>query len=57
MTQTNLASKRTIFPAEIKAVDPGKIVCLEFRSNIERRQFLYTYHFPERRSGRDRRGG
>jgi len=33
MTQTNPASKRTIFPSEIKAVGPGKIVCLEFRLN------------------------
>jgi hypothetical protein len=57
MTKTKLASKRMIFPAEIKAVSPGEMVCLEFRLNIERRQFLYTYHLPERRSGRDRRGG
>ncbi len=27
------------------------------RSSIERRQFAYTYHVPERRSGIDRRSG
>lgn len=26
------------------------------RSGIERRQFFYNGHIPERRSGRDRRG-
>ncbi len=57
MTKTKLASKRIIFPVEIKAIGPDEIVCLEFRLNIERRQFLYTHHLPERRSGRDRRGG
>jgi hypothetical protein len=57
MTNTKLASKRIVYPAEIKAVYAGEIVCLEFRLNIERRQFLYTYHLPERRSEQDRRGG
>ena len=27
------------------------------RLGIERRQFSYTQHIPERRSGKDRRGG
>ena len=27
------------------------------RSGIERRKFLYTNYFPERRSGKDRRNG
>jgi len=27
------------------------------RSGIERRQFLYTAHIPERRSDKDRRNG
>ena len=27
------------------------------RSGIERREFLYTNYFPERRSGKDRRNG
>ena len=27
------------------------------RSGIERRRFQYTFHVPERRSGRDRRSG
>ena len=29
----------------------------ERRSGIERRQFSYTQHIPERRSGKDRRLG
>ena len=27
------------------------------RSGIDRRQFSYSYHIPERRSGKDRRRG
>lgn len=27
------------------------------RSGIERRQFTYMFHIPERRSGKDRRSG
>jgi hypothetical protein len=27
------------------------------RSGIDRRQFSYSYHIPERRSGKDRRKG
>ena len=27
------------------------------RSGLERRRFQYTFHVPERRSGRDRRSG
>ena len=27
------------------------------RSGIERRQFSYDFHIPERRSGKDRRSG
>ena len=27
------------------------------RSGIERREFLYDQHIPERRSGKDRRSG
>ena len=27
------------------------------RSGIERRVFLYTFHIPERRSGKERRSG
>ena len=27
------------------------------RSGIERRKFLYTNYFPERRSGKDKRNG
>ncbi len=27
------------------------------RSGIDRRQFTYSYHIPERRSGKDRRRG
>jgi hypothetical protein len=29
----------------------------EKRSGIERRQFSYTQHIPEQRSGKDRRSG
>ena len=29
----------------------------ERRSGIERRQFSYDYHIPERRSGNERRSG
>ena len=29
----------------------------ERRSGIERREFLYDHHIPERRSGKDRRSG
>jgi hypothetical protein len=29
----------------------------ERRSGVERRQFSYDYHIPERRSGNDRRSG
>ncbi len=34
------------------AVDNGGI-----RSSIEKRQFSYIFHVPERRSGKDRRSG
>ena len=27
------------------------------RSGVERRQFSYSFHIPERRSGEDRRSG
>jgi hypothetical protein len=42
-------------------VDPGRTLRLPDnggrRSGIERRQFQYTSHIPERRSGFDRRSG
>jgi hypothetical protein len=43
---------KKIFGQDIKTSTKRRI---EKRSGIERRQFLYNGHIPERRSGKDRR--
>ena len=50
------SNPRTIIVTETdNHIETGEASCT--RSGIDRRQFSYSYHIPERRSGWDRRRG
>lgn len=49
-----ILDKKKVFGQDIKTSTKNK---KEARSGIERRQFSYIGHIPERRSGKNRRSG
>ncbi|MGB6012675.1 MAG: hypothetical protein WBI57_15525 [Desulfobacterales bacterium] len=49
-----ILDKKKVFGQDIKTSTKNK---KEARSGIERRQFSYNGHIPERRSGKNRRSG
>jgi hypothetical protein len=52
--ELKISDKKKILGQDIKI---STKIRKEMRSGIERRQFSYDFHTPERRSGKERRSG